>query len=322
MFFFFKKKGITKLYIISSVFGLVTACLLLGIMLRGDFSYFFRFVFLEIPRYKELMDGLIYPFDKPEFLFPVAIIALNLFWISYNLLSDLFESNNIVSSISGYIKTHLVEICLFIMSVFFFRSALGRSDLNHVIYSSIISYILVIYIFIKHFLHPFLRKKIVLNHFIHLVTITTIVLLTFAGVYRICASAIIQNNFPYNQPDSDFIPNNYKKTIAFINKNLSEDESFFTMTSEAIWYYYINKPSPTKFAVIWFAAPHFYQDQVVKELKTNNVKLILYKNEFWSNAIDGITSQDRLPIIDNYIKSNYSFFKKIDDNELWIENSN
>jgi hypothetical protein len=321
MFFFFMKKGFAKYYIVFSVFGLVSAFVLLGIMLKGDFSSFFKFVFLEMPRYMELHAGKIYQFYDIKFLFPVAIIALNLYWIFYHLLNELFKSNNISSSLLEFLKTHLIEICLLVMSVFFFRSALGRSDWEHVIYSSIIPYILIIYILIKYYMHPFLQKTGLFMNMIKISTIVTISFLTIVSFYRIYTNEVFGNNFPYNIDDSDFIPVNYNKTITFLKNNLGENDNFFTMTSEAIWYYYINKPSPTKFPLVWFAAPYFYQEQVVSDLKNNNVKIILYKNKHWTNVIDGITSQERFPIIDNYIKSDYSFYKKIDDNELWIENS-
>jgi len=159
------------------------------------------------------------------------------------------------------------------------------------------------------------------NKILIIFTIVSVSLLTTAGFYRIYKYELLEKNFPYNKNDSDFIPDNYKNTITFIKNNLGENDNFFTMTSEAIWYYYINKPSPTKFPVVWFAMPYFYQEQVVRDLKNNNVKLLLYKNKHWANAIDGFTSQERLPIIDQYIRNNYSILKIIDENELWIKNS-
>ena len=321
MFLFFMKKGFAKYYIMSSVFGLFSAVALLGFLLKWDFSAFIKFVFLEMPKYKELMDGKKYQFYDMKFLFPVTIIALNAYLIIYNLLNKLFKRNNILSSLLEYLKTHLIEICFLVMSIFFFRSALGRSDWEHVIYSSALSYILVIYIFIKHYFHIFLQEKRFLNNILISFTIVSVSLLTTAGFYRIYNHELLEKNFPYNKDDSDFIPDNYKNTITFIKNNLGENDRFFTMTSEAIWYYYINKPSPSKFPVVWFAMPYFYQEQVVRDLKKNNVKLVLYKNKHWANAIDGFTNQERLPIICNYIRNNYSIFKIIDENELWIKNS-
>jgi hypothetical protein len=321
MLFFSMKKGLAKYYVISSILGLVSAAMLLGFLLKWDFYPFADFVFLKMPRYKELMDGIKYNFYDIRFLFPVAVIALNTYWITYNLLKELLKGNSISSSLLTYLKAHLIEICLLIMSIFYFRSALGRSDLEHVMYSPMLSYMLLAYIFIKYYLHGFLRKNKRVKKILIIFTIVSVCLLTTVGIYKTYDHKLLENNFPYAKDDSLFIPDNYKNAIAFIKGYLGENESFFTMTSEAIWYYYINKPCLSKFPVVWFAEPYFYQEQTVRDLKDNNVKLILYKNKHWANAIDGFTSQERLPIIDDYIRNHYSFFKTIDGNEFWIKNT-
>jgi hypothetical protein len=205
------------------------------------------------------------------------------------------------------------------MSIFFFRSALGRSDLEHINYSSTIIYILAIYIFIKYYMHPFIRENRFLIKNLAIGTLIIISLFTSFGILRIYAFDGFENNFPYTKEDSDFIRDDNKRTISFIKKNLGKYDNFFTMTSEAIWYYYINKPSPTKFPVIWFASPNLYQEQVVSDLKNNNVKIILYSNDVGSNIMDQITNKERFPIIDNYLRNNYSFFTIIDNNVLWIK---
>lgn len=320
MLFFSVKKGFTKYFIISSILGLVSAAMLLFFLLKWDFVAFFEFVFLIMPKYKELMDGIEYQFYNIKFLFPVAIIALNTYWTTCNFLKELFKGNNISSSLLKYLKTHIIEICLLVMSIFFFRSALGRSDGEHVQYSSVLSYTLFTYIFIKYYLHVFLQENKWVKKILIIFIIISVSLLTTAGFYRIYNHELLEKNFPYNIDDSHFIPDNYKNTITFIKSNLREKDSFFTMTSEAIWYYYINKPCPSKFPVVWFAMPPFYQEEIVNDLKINNVKYILYKNKHWANAIDGFTNERRLPTVVKYIKNNYSFFRDIDGNELWIKN--
>ena len=295
--------------------------MLSGFLLKWDFYSFFDFVFLKMPRYKELMDGIKYNFYNITFLFPVAVIAFNTYWITYNLLKELFKGNSLSFSLLTYLKAHLIEICLLIMSIFYFRSALGRSDLEHVMYSPILSYMLLAYIFIKYYFHGFLRKNKRVKNVLIIFTIVSVSLLTTVGIYKIYDHKLLEKNFPYAKDDSLFIPDNYKNAIAFIKGYLGEKESFFTMTSEAIWYYYINRPCPSKFPVVWFAEPYFYQEQTVRDLEDNNVKLILYKNKHWANSIDGFTSRERLPIIDDYIRNHYSFFKTIDGNEFWIKNT-
>lgn len=88
---------------------------------------------------------------------------------------------------------------------------------------------------------------------------------------RIFKADLIKKNFPFGIEDSKWIPADYKRTIAFLKNNIGENEDFLSMTNEAIWYYFIDRPSPVRFPVIWFAAPDFYQNEVVEDLKGKNV---------------------------------------------------
>ncbi len=138
------------------------------------------------------------------------------------------------------------------------------------------------------------------------------------GIYHIYSGGLIRENFPLGVKDSEIIPDNYKATILFLKNNLAPDESFFTMTAEASWYYFIDRPSPSRFPVIIFAIPYFYQNEVVKDLEKNNVKFVLYRNSHWASRFDGFPNEERLPLIAKYIRNNFIFYRKIDDNEIWI----
>jgi len=128
--------------------------------------------------------------------------------------------------------------------------------------------------------------------------------------------------FPLNKTDAEFIPPNYARTISFLKKNLGDDENFFTLTSEASWYYLVNKPCPARFNVVWFAMPAFFQKEIVEDLQQNNVKFIIYRNNCWSNKIDGFDNETRLPIVTDYVKHNYRRLGRIDDNEIWVRKRN
>jgi hypothetical protein len=121
-----------------------------------------------------------------------------------------------------------------------------------------------------------------------------------------------------NVPDSEFVPLGYQRTVDVVRRELAEGETFFTFTSEASWYYLVHKASPVRFPVIWFAMPRYYQEEVVKDLASANVKLVLYRNAHWANRIDGFTSQERLPLVNKYILEHFTPYQVIDGNELWI----
>ena len=275
-----------------------------------------------MPRYKELMDGYVYPIGNLQSFMIIVLVAANTFWVAYKFMQELRSNKGKVrATIRSFINKYFIEFCLLLLSIFAFRSALGRAEFGHIAYSSPLVFLLSIYIVIKHYLWKFLEAP-KMKVFKSMFTIALIVIfVTISGVqiYRIADQHLLADNFPLNVKDSQFIPDNYKATISFLKEDLEEDEEFVTMTNEGVWYYFLDKPCPTRFPVVWFAMPYFYQEEFVDDLEKKDVKYILYKNDNAANKIDGIDNEVRLPIIFDYIRNNYEFLIKIDDNEIWVK---
>jgi hypothetical protein len=147
------------------------------------------------------------------------------------------------------------------------------------------------------------------------------VVVTLVGLWTLRTASDygrLQQNFPIDIPDEKFIPKDYVAAISFLKRNLGPNEDFLTLTSEASWYYFLDKSSPIRFPVIWFAAPRMYQDQTVTQLQKKNVKFVLYRNEHWANSIDGISMRERLPEIYLEIERAFKPCVNIEGNEIWV----
>jgi len=310
---FFHRSRYRFHYLISSFLGILSAVILMLVFLHGDFRDFIDYEFRIMPKYKEFMDGRVFRINKAGFMVLCSLIAFNACWVTLKFLQEWHQSNKLSVAVRSFVQKYLTEISMLILSVLLFRNALGRSDWEHAMYSSPLTYILFLYILLGRGHPKFLDKKISAAA---IIAIT--VLLTTAGIYRIDKHDLLTENFPAKIEDAVFIQDYYEPTIDFLRNNLNEGEYFFTMTSEACWYYFIDKPCPTRFPVVWFALPYFYQQEVVADLHKGNVKYILYRNKSWSSAIDGFRNEDRLKIITDYIRQHYVFLRKIDDNEIWI----
>lgn len=317
------QKKLTFYFCVCVGLGLLFGTLFMGVLLRWEFRAFFDFVFLTFPKYKELMDGMVYPLtlSRPYLMLPIFLISLALYCMTYRYMQFLHKSDTIFNNTWNYLQTHFMEICLLMMSIFYFRNALGRAEDTHVRYSSAIIVILWTYILLQHFGHLFTLRIPNSRKYITALIIVVVAIVVVRSLFEITDKKLLIENFPLKISDSSFISSNYASTISFLKENLNDDESFFTMTSEASWYYFIDKCCPTRFPVVWFAMPPFYQREIVSDLQQGNVKFILYRNEYWSNTIDGFASIERLPIVDAYIRSNYKYFKTIYDNELWVKNN-
>ncbi|NOZ25218.1 MAG: hypothetical protein GXO94_03895 [Nitrospirae bacterium] len=328
-FLFFHGSRFRRHYLAASFLGLVAAVLLLNVLFRGAFYEFFDFTFLKLTKYRELQGGFIYPIEHIAYLGVCVLIAANTFWVACRFLQQLHLNDGRVGpAFRRFIEKYFIEFCLLVMSVFFYRSALGRSDWMHVGYSSPLTYILSMYILIKHYLHGFLQREGFgrLRRILVYAVTFVVVVSSVGGVYRIYKKDLITKRFPIKVKDSDFILDKYKATIKFLKENLKDDEKFFTFTNEASWYYFIDQPAPTRFPTLLYAMPYFYQEEVVEDLKKANIKYVLYTNSDWYNSVsgfnfEGFSNEVRFPIVLDYLKKNFVFYKMIDDNEIWIRKS-
>lgn len=321
--FLIKQRTARTVSAVSALAGISTAFFLLFILLRGGIKDFFLFNFIQLPQYKELMDGFVYPISNILFYVPCLIIAMNTYWIALQFLREFHaHRRHFKDACASFFEKYLAEFSLALMGVFFFRTALGRSDIEHVAASFPLSCFLSGVIVSKYFFPALCEKFRSMNTAILYGLYSIITYGVIWCAYMFCRYPIIlPDSFPAAQSDSAFIPENYKRTITFLQENLKENDSFYTLTSEAAWYYFLDRPSPSRFPVLWYAATEDFQRAVVADLKQCNTRMILYSSNHWANHIDRISSKKRHPIVFNYIHTHYRFYKQIDDHELWIKRS-
>ena len=265
------------------------------------------------------MYGIVFPIQKIEYFIVCIVYALNLYYIIFSLIVTLEKDHDLLKiKLKIFFKNHFIELYLFVLSLFFFKSALGRSDGTHLVYSSIISLILFLYIYLRFIFEKLLTSckstKIMNSGIIFICTIILIM------GYKIIKENKLLTNFPLNKNDSHLIPENYKSTIKFLKENLKDNEFFFTFTNEGTWYYFLNQPCPSRFIQVGHAVLENFQKEIINDLKTKNIKYILLRNKNIANYIDGFSNEEKLPHVIHYIKKEYQFHIKIDDNEIWTKN--
>lgn len=308
--------GRNRFFLASLAAGFASGTVIFLALVNGGAIDFIKFVLFTMPRYKELMDGIIYPINVWSAFLACALCAFNLFWLVKRFLGKLHKEGWRAPAV--FVRGHFPEFMVFVLSIFLFRSALGRSDLIHIATSILLTYILFAFIVLRHF-HIGFIEKLGLKKAAAAFAAIAITAISLFGAYRIHAAGLIKHNFPLGVKDEEFIPRNYMATIDFLRRNLGEGETFFTLTSEAIWYYFLDQPAVTRFPTVWFGAPLFYQQEIINDLEKSNVKYIIYTNSHWSNFIDGVSNQMRLYMVNDYISREYKLHRRIYDNEIWIK---
>ena len=95
--------------------------------------------------------------------------------------------------------------------------------------------------------------------------------------------------------------------IEYFSKLTKNEKCVQIFTNEAAIPYFLNKPTCSKYYLMTMAADEKNQRQFVEDLKIHKPKIILFESE-----VDLFNdTKYRLPIVLNYIKSNYDFHSKL-----------
>ena len=315
---FFRKAPHRKAFLLGTLMGAAAGLLLLTVLLQGAVKEFAYFVFVHVPKTKEFADGLAYPIMTPRFLTMAVLLSGSAFWLSLHCISRLRGRKQHVLYFLGFCKQYFNIIALFFLALFCFRNGLGRSDEEHLAYSSFLPILLCLTIVIRCYLARWFQQfpyKI-----LQLILVSAAILYSASMLGSVFSKDSITANFPIQTKDSAFIPQEYADTITFLKKHINDHETFVTLTNEASWYYFINQACPTRFPLVWFALSHKNQLAFIESLRTEQVHYILVRNSHWANNIDDIPNQRRLPLLFSYVEEHFHPLVTIDGNEIWKRN--
>ena len=125
---------------------------------------------------------------------------------------------------------------------------------------------------------------------------------------------------PEHVADSRLIPDNYREAIAYLEPRLPPGESLYVLTNEATWFYFVDRPCPTRFPIVYFAGLRRLQKEVIADLEAKKVPYIVYRTPFWSSHVDGVAIEKRIPSIFEYVAKHYGLDREFDGVEIWKRN--
>lgn len=312
-YFELKKRRLGKDFLVLTAAGALTALLALILLFQGQFLSFLKYVFWIMPSYKELSEKLPCSISEGRILFPCLLLAAYLFFLVFRWL---LESRDL-SRRKYFLKNYGFEIILLLLAISYFGNFLQRSDWEHMVYSSCLLYIGLFYTVTKQVYFSFLKSRFIREWMPRFVTGLIFAIASLCLVHLLRGN-VIQQNFPLRMTDTELMSPAYEETVRFLRDKIKPGDGFFTMTSEASWYYSLGQVCPTRFPYIWTAAPLIFQAEIVQSLSMKKVKWVLYKDADWSYTIDGISNEEKFPIIARFIQHSYRPYKSMDGNEIWV----
>ena len=215
----------------------------------------------------------------------------------------------------------------------FFRTALGRSDGGHLIFGSTFLWVIGILI-IERGIDRIIRQKT------NRVWVTLLI-----GILSVGTSYYLQEvHHPlraFNSRVNQLMNRNVKlvekhpilnrvgreniqtdqaehvaRVVAYIQNHTQPNERIFDFTNQGAYYFFANRPSVTRYHQIAYASTPDMQMEVIYGLENDKTNLVIFKTGGWFDRIDGIPSEQRHPIISQYIKEHYKLAIDISDTQI------
>ena len=128
---------------VSCGLGVVAAISVLGYMIRGQFGAFAQFVFRQMPKYWDLSDAYVFKISFLPYLRITLLYAAVTLWVAAILIREVYRAGGMWRGAKLFLDQYFMEFLLLLIALMFFRSALGRSDWEHLVYVSLPMYLLL-----------------------------------------------------------------------------------------------------------------------------------------------------------------------------------
>ncbi|HEX2060965.1 MAG TPA: hypothetical protein VHK90_09510, partial [Thermoanaerobaculia bacterium] len=109
--------------------------------------------------------------------------------------------------------------------------------------------------------------------------------------------------------------------ITDVSKNIREltrrDEPFFDFSNQPAFYFFADRPNPTRFYQVPILSPREFQDETIRALERAKPKVILRRSPELFDQFDGVTNDLRAQAVSAYIDDLYRFHRAVRGVELW-----
>jgi hypothetical protein len=102
-----------------------------------------------------------------------------------------------------------------------------------------------------------------------------------------------------------------------LHERLRPNEPFFDFSNQPAFYFFANRPNPTRFYQVPILSPREFQAETIRDLERAKTKVIIRRSPELFDQFDGVTNDLRAQAVSTYIDEVYRFHKAVRGVELW-----
>jgi hypothetical protein len=323
--------------------GLVTgsAPFVAYLAIRGGFAAFVETTFVTLPRIIDAVWSLPYPNLTSTFR-----RDLNLHTISDFLLFEPFRYilNPLVIAIATIVvavrlarrRVEWIDVSLAALALFAAitqRSALGRADFRHQYFSAFLIAPMIVILALLAFRSArplWLTRDRAAQAFLVTVGLAMIPPLFVALWVPDLLNARLDDIIRYQPRVLKLLPmepaaGRVQDRIAAVSEAIEDivrkkSDPIFDFSNQPAFYFFGNRPNPTRFYQIPIASPPAFQREAIERLERAKPRLVLRRSPEGFDNFDGIDNRLRAPAISRYLDDRYRFIRLLRGVELWVRN--
>ena len=252
-----------------------------------------------------------------KYYFPLLVYLLTLVYLLLRAVLRTFR------------KEEWKLLLVLLAGIAFFRTALGRSDFSHLKFATPFTW-LICALFLREFVVRFKsacsqRMNSPRANFIFLfrgvlMLFSLLVFLWYLfSAYNplVSLKGILERLTTYGEGRAGYVysslprvgpiqipPNqaqSIEKVASYIHSHTLSDEPIFCFSNSGLYYFLLDRPNPTRFYQIIFAATPSLQKEVIQNLEKSKPQYVIFE----PGGADGIINARRLPLIFTYLSWNY-----------------
>jgi hypothetical protein len=323
--------------------ALVTAGLAIGALpfviflaARGGLAEFAETSFLTIPRIIDAVWSLPFPDLVSTFRLDLNLHTISdfiLFEKFHLILSFLVIGLALTYCLDRWRRRRLGEVDLALMVLTIFatitqRSALGRAELRHQYFSAfLIGPILVLLavLLFRRVREAWSATENGGRAFLVMAGLTTAgliaVLLWIPDLVNSRIDDLILYRPRVYKVVHDPVAERVLDRIAVVSYEIDRatrlNDPIFDFSNQPAFYFFANRPNPTRFYQVPIASPPRFQAEAIRALDRFKPKLVLRTSPEKFDLFDGIPNSIRAQAIAAYIDDRYVFYKSVRGVELW-----
>jgi len=235
-------------------------------------------------------------------------------------------------------KSAPVLLLIALAGTCYFRTVLGRSEVEHIFYGVLFALLLAIFLadrLLAASWNLLKAQEMTVGGWVVALTVLICGIAVSAGLISFCNISYqplpaLRASLSRLKPDSRStelnpselprigkaeIPKDQEATIRGVSEYIREHtrpgEPVFDFSNQAGFLFFAGRSSATRYFQAVYASPPEIQEEIVHDLAGQRTSLVIFKTGGGLDDIDGVPAEVRLPLIAQYLKTHHEYAGKI-----------